>query len=342
MDIGIGLDFTLGLGYDEQATVSAEAARAGYTSIWTPENIGEDSFQLCLLRWMATREAVPGGIGTGIGVSPVGMRTPMGFAMSAGTMSKATGGKFTLGIGTGQAYNAKYRRTWNMQGKSTLGLMRDYLTIVRSLVNGETVDYEGPSAALHGARLAINPPPKTPVYLAALGPEMCKLAGEAADGVSLNWCNADAVDWSRQLVREGAEKAGRDPASVKVAEYIRVCVDDDVDVARRAFARNMMGYALGPLDVKPQSYRAHFERMGWGDDLRRIDDLRRKQAPVDEVVDAFPPQMLLSVGYFGRAAGAREHFAKLADGLDTAIVRVIGARPGIDATRAVLWACAPA
>jgi alkanesulfonate monooxygenase SsuD/methylene tetrahydromethanopterin reductase-like flavin-dependent oxidoreductase (luciferase family) len=341
MDIGIGLDFTLGLSYDEQANVSAEAARAGYTSIWTPENVGEDSFLLCMMRWQATREAVPGGIATGIGVSPVGMRTPMGFAMSAGTMSKATGGKFTLGIGTGQAYNPNYRQTWNMQGKSTLGLMRDYLTLIRGLVNGETVDYEGPSQQLHGARLAINPAPKTPVYLAALGPEMCKLAGEAADGVSLNWCSGDAVDWSRQLVREGAEKAGRNPADVKIAEYIRVCVDDDVDAARRAFARNMMGYALGPLDVKPQSYRAHFERMGWTEDLRKIDDLRRNKAPVEEVVDAFPPEMLLAVGYFGQAAGARAHFTKLADGLDNAIVRVIGARPGIEATRAVLEACAP-
>src|SRR3954471_2280336 len=138
MDIGIGLDFTLGLDYDEQATVSAEAARAGYTSIWTPENVGEDSFLLCYNRWMATRDAVPGGIGTGIGVSPVGMRAPMGFAVSGRTVRKATGGKSPLGIGTGQAYTAKSRRTWNMQGKSTLGLMRDYLTIIRGLVNGET------------------------------------------------------------------------------------------------------------------------------------------------------------------------------------------------------------
>ena len=37
MQIGIGLDQSLGLSYDEQATVSAEAAKAGYESIWTPE-----------------------------------------------------------------------------------------------------------------------------------------------------------------------------------------------------------------------------------------------------------------------------------------------------------------
>jgi alkanesulfonate monooxygenase SsuD/methylene tetrahydromethanopterin reductase-like flavin-dependent oxidoreductase (luciferase family) len=269
------------------------------------------------------------------------MRTPMGFAMSAGTMSRMTGGKFVLGIGTGQAYNPPYRRTWNMKGSSTLGLMRDYLTIIRALVRGETVDYTGPSAEVHGARLAINPAPRTPVYLAALGPEMLKLAGECADGVSLNWCSADQVQLSRQLVAEGAARAGRDPSEVNIAEYIRICVDEDEEVARKSYVRNMMGYALGPLDVKPQSYRAHFNRMGFEDDLAKVDDLRRAKAPQDEVIDAFPRELALAVGYYGKPAGAKAAFDKLAQGLDTAIVRVVGARPGYDATKAVLEACAP-
>ncbi|HLG10291.1 MAG TPA: hypothetical protein VI876_00920, partial [Dehalococcoidia bacterium] len=85
MDIGIGLDGTLQLSYDEQAALSAEAARLGYKQVWTPEGSGEDSFQLCQLRWAATRDVVPGGVTTGIGVSPVALRTPIGFAMSAGT-----------------------------------------------------------------------------------------------------------------------------------------------------------------------------------------------------------------------------------------------------------------
>src|SRR3990170_985912 len=118
MEIGIGLDGTLGLSYDEQAQLSAEAARLGYTSIWTPEGAGEDSFLLCSIRWAATREVVAGGLTTGIGVSPVGLRTPMGFAMSAGTMSKLTGGRFILGIGAGGAYTPQYRRTWNVRGPS--------------------------------------------------------------------------------------------------------------------------------------------------------------------------------------------------------------------------------
>jgi 5,10-methylenetetrahydromethanopterin reductase len=342
VEIGIGLDPTVGLNYEEQADLSREAADLGYEQIWTPDGAGEDAFQLCALRWNATRDAVPGGVGTGIGVAPVAMQTPIGFAKSAGTLSKMSGGRFILGIGSGQADVPGYRRNWNLRGDSTLGLMRDYLTVIRALVRGETVDHEGPSIELHGARLAINPPPHTPVYLGALGPRMLKLAGEAADGVCLNWCSAERVASSREVVAEGAKAAGRDPSEVKICEYIRVCIDEDVEAARRAYTRSMMGYALGQLGAPPRSYRAHFERMGFADDLRRVDELRAANAPVEEQVDAFPPALCLAVGYFGKAEGAAEHFLKLAEGLDIALVRIVASKPGMDGARAVIRACAPA
>jgi len=342
VDFGVGLDGTLQLSYEQQGQLSAEAAKLGYTQVWTPEGNGEDSFQLCAMRWAATRDVIPGGVTTGIGVSPVPLRTPMGFAMSAGTLSKMTDGRFILGVGSGQADVPNYRRTWSMRGTSTLGLMRDYVTTIRALVRGETVDHEGPSITYHGARLNIDPPPRTPVYLAALGPEMTKLAGEVADGVSLNWCDLDTIALARERVAEGAARAGRDPSDVKLAMYIRVCVDEDETAARRAYARAMQFYALGQLDAPPRSYRAHFERMGFADDLRRIDDMRRAKAPADEIIDAFPEAMMRRVGYYGNAAGAAEGFEAVAKGLDLAIVRVVGARPGIESARAAVEACAAA
>jgi hypothetical protein len=104
----------------------------------------------------------------------------------------------------------------------------------------------------------------------------------------------------------------------------------------------MMGYALGPLDAPARSYRAHFERMGFTDDLQRIDDMRRAKAPQDEIIDAFPEAMLRKVGYYGGAAGAAAGFKAVAKGLDVAIVRVVGARPGMESARATVQACAAA
>ena len=88
MEIGLGLDANLRLSWDEQAQLSREAAELGYTSVWTPEGAGEDSFLVCSWRWQASRDVVPEGLTTGIAVSPVATRTPFGLAMSAGTVSK--------------------------------------------------------------------------------------------------------------------------------------------------------------------------------------------------------------------------------------------------------------
>jgi hypothetical protein len=70
MDIGIGLDATLNLSFADQAALSQEAARLDYTSIWTPESTGQDAFQLCSQRWVASCQVIPEGLTTGIGVSP--------------------------------------------------------------------------------------------------------------------------------------------------------------------------------------------------------------------------------------------------------------------------------
>src|SRR3989442_14644594 len=153
MDIGIGLDATLNLSFADQAALSQEAARLGYTSIWTPESTGQDAFQLCSQRWAASCQVIPEGLTTGIGVSPVLYRTPIAFAMSGGTMSQLTGGRFIMGIGAGGSYRPRTRQTLGLPPLSTLALMRDYLMTVRSLVAGEEVHYQGGGVALRGGNL---------------------------------------------------------------------------------------------------------------------------------------------------------------------------------------------
>ena len=345
MDIGIGLDGGLKLSAAEQVELSQEAARLGYTSIWTNEGSGQDMFQVCAQRWAASRSVAPEGVETGIAVSPVLYRSPVAFAMSGGTLSQLTGGKFHMGIGTGGAYRPRSRRALGLPRMSSLALMRDYLTTVRGLVAGEEVDYQGEVVTLRGIKLDIDPPPRTPVYLGALGPEMLRLAGELADGACLNWCNPEQIAWSRERIAEGAARVGRDPSEVKMVQYIRVCVDDDVEAARLAYARATMGYALGPqvptTRERSLGYRAHFERMGFTEELAGLDEMRTKGASRDEVAQAFSPELLSNVGYYGESAGASEAFSTLAKGLDLAIVRVVAARPGTESILAVMRACAP-
>ncbi len=346
MDIGVGLDRTLDLSFEEEALLSAEAARLGYTSIWMNEGPGYDSFQLCLYRWEASRAVVPDGLTTGISVSPIALRTPIGFAMSGGTMSVLTGGRFIMGIGSGGVYRPQGRRPFGIPRTSALEMTRDYLTAVRSLLAGEEVTYDSPTVKLRGVRLGISPPPRTPIYLGALGPKMLQMSGELADGAALNWCTPEQIAWSREQIDAGANSVGRDPAEVKMAEYIRVCVDEDEDLARRQFAKSTMGYALGPRGaterVRGMGYRAHFERMGYTEVLAELDEMREARASQDEMADAFPPDLLKRVGYYGPAEGAGKALAHLSQGLDIAIVRVVSARPGsIESALNTMRACQP-
>ena len=345
MEIGLGLDASLNLSFGEQEDLSLEAARMGYTSLWTPEGIGQDAFQLCALRWAATKQESPEGLTTGIAVSPVMYRSPVAFAISGGTLAKRTGGRFIMGIGSGGAYQPRSRQTMGLASVSALAMMRDYLTTIKALVAGEEVNYQGDVVTLRRIRLAIDPPPRTPVYLGALGPEMLRLAGELADGVCLNWCTPEQIAWSRERIAEGAARTGRSPGDVKVMEYIRVCVDEDPEVSRRAFALSTMGYALGrrvpSARERGLGYRAHFDRMGFAEEMAELDRMRELGESNDRVATAFPVEVLQSVGYFGPAEGASKAFRKLAEGLDVAVVRVVAARSGLDSVRAVMEACRP-
>jgi alkanesulfonate monooxygenase SsuD/methylene tetrahydromethanopterin reductase-like flavin-dependent oxidoreductase (luciferase family) len=122
----------------------------------------------------------------------------------------------------------------------------------------------------------------TRVVVAALGPNMCRLAGELADGVLFNWLTREHARVSADWVRAGATAAGRQPP--KLCAYVRVALGP---AAAERLAEESARYAAIP------AYAAHFARMGvkpadtavaapTADALAAA--LGRWQAVIDEVV----------------------------------------------------------
>jgi alkanesulfonate monooxygenase SsuD/methylene tetrahydromethanopterin reductase-like flavin-dependent oxidoreductase (luciferase family) len=180
------------------------------------------------------------------------------------------------------------------------------------------------------------------VYLAALGPQMLRLAGETADGVLLNWATPQRIAASRPAVDAGAARAGRAAGSVPLTMYIRVCVDDDVAAARQALGAQVLGYAMGQPGIpETAGYRGLFTQMGFGAQLSELEQRRAQGARLPELVAAAPDEMLQAVGYFGPAATAPAAFQRLSAGLDEAIVRIITARPGLAPVIEAMEALAP-
>jgi alkanesulfonate monooxygenase SsuD/methylene tetrahydromethanopterin reductase-like flavin-dependent oxidoreductase (luciferase family) len=229
------------------------------------------------------------GLPVGISAVPASGQPPEFYAEHARRVWEKTAGRFTLGVGSGQMLHPAET-------------MRPYLLDLRKRL-----------------------PAEMPLYLAALGPRMLRLAAELADGVALNWCTAEQVVWSRQQLADAANAAGR--SVPYVIEYIRTAVDPLVELTRRTVAAAALAYAL-----HIPAYRRHFERMGFGEELRRI----------EAAGDASNPEFIARVAAAGRPGETRAQVERLATGLDLPIVRVLVVRPGdVESARRVLEECHP-
>jgi alkanesulfonate monooxygenase SsuD/methylene tetrahydromethanopterin reductase-like flavin-dependent oxidoreductase (luciferase family) len=119
----------------------------------------------------------------------------------------------------------------------------------------------------------------TRLIVAALGPQMCRLAGEVADGVLFNWLTPEYARMSAERVREGAAAARRQPP--KLYAYLRVALGP---TARDLLEQEANRYAGVP------AYAANFTRMGLKPVETAIaaqnrDDVQRGLAPWSGVVD---------------------------------------------------------
>jgi alkanesulfonate monooxygenase SsuD/methylene tetrahydromethanopterin reductase-like flavin-dependent oxidoreductase (luciferase family) len=346
MMIGVGLDGRLGLPFDQLGAAAREAERLGFESLWTPAGGVPDSFHICAA-WSQDTS-----LRTGISVVPaVRMWTPPSLAAQAATLAQLSSGRFVLGLGTG-GYGPDFWASVGLPNRP-IAVMREYVTQVRALLDGQQVtvgDVVGGTGRQGGspgwprsAWLGLKDLPPAPVYLAALGPQMLRLAGETADGALLNWATPERIAVSRAEIDAGAARAGRNPGAVPMTMYIRVCIDDDVAAARLAFGTQVLGYALAqPGMPKNAGYRALFAEMGFDAELNELEQRRDRGAAMADLVAAAPEEMLQAVGYYGPAGPAPAAFARLSAGLEEAIVRVITARPGLEPVVAAMTALTPA
>jgi 5,10-methylenetetrahydromethanopterin reductase len=146
-----------------------------------------------------------------------------------------------------------------------LGRVREYIDIVRAAIGGEKLDFEGKFFTAQNFKMAFKPSGRAiPIYLAAFGPKMTRLAGRIADGVLINMANPAEIRRISEEVQRGAEEAGKDPASMEIICKIRCSIAESSDAARDALSHALTYYALADY------YRDLLGRMGFAAEVEAM------------------------------------------------------------------------
>ena len=198
-------------------------------------------------------------------------RHPVLLAQSALTIGHLSRGRFVLGLGSGERENCV---PYGFDFERAVSRFEESLEVIRLLWTSDgPVDFDGEFYRLHRARLDAEPVDGRlpPIWIGANGPRMLELTGRHADGWWPTGSDGPEEYASKlALVRQAAEKAGRDPMAIVPSKMI-VCLLGERDEIREMLRQPLVrAYAL---QLTAESFRARGYRHPMGEHWRGIQDI---------------------------------------------------------------------
>jgi 5,10-methylenetetrahydromethanopterin reductase len=290
------------------ATFASAAEHLGFEGLWIADSqsVFRDAFLALGAAAMSTRR-----ITLAPGVTNPKTRHPAVLACLAGTLAEASNGRLIVGIGVGESAVRNIG-----ERPASVRELEEFVLALRGLLDGEEVGWRG-----NRLRLSWNTP-RVPVYVAASGPRMLRLAGRIGDGVLFQvGARPEAVCYALDQIAAGATEAGRDVSQIELCMRLAVVVGEDLVRARdevrayAAVAANTLARTI-PREVVAD-VAADLDRLRDGYDYGEHGylDARHRHLLTDAVID--------SVAILGNGREAGERLAKLAAlGVDRFVVPV--------------------
>jgi F420-dependent oxidoreductase-like protein len=306
MKLGVHIGYWgLGLTRQDQLEIVLEAERLGYDSVWAAEAYGSDA--ATILGWIAGQTSK---IRIGSAIFQMPGRSPAMTAMTAATLDQLSEGRMILGIGSsgpqvaegwhGQRFGRQIQRT-----REYVAVVRKALARERLVFQGETLELPLPDGPGKALKLTIAPvQDRIPIYLAAIGPNNTRLAGEIADGVIPFLFSPEHVSEVRPLLEEGAARVGRDLDGFDIAPSVNVFVTDDLAAARDAMRPFLALYVGGMGSREKNFYNQLVQRYGFEEAAREVQDLYL-EGKRDEAMAALPDELIDLVSLCGPADRVR-------------------------------------
>jgi probable F420-dependent oxidoreductase len=258
----------------------AEESGFDYVWMWDSHVLWQDVYPIFTLMASETERIRIGPLVT----NPV-TRDPTVTASVLATLDDISGGRMDMAIGRGDSAR-------RVIGKSPVSVdrMEWAARLIRDLVAGKEVDYEGTRIQLKWARWDL------PVWMAAYGPKALRAVGRVADGLVMQLADPFIIEWSLAYVREGAAEAGRKFEDIKIMSAAPTFVSDDLATAREqvrwfpALVSNHVvdlvnRYAGNELPKELTEYIAARDHYDYRDHGRR--GAEHAQFVTDEIVDRF-------------------------------------------------------
>lgn len=175
---------------------------------------------------------------------------PAVIAQAAATSAVMTGGRFRLGVGSGEALNEHILGDRWPAFAERAEMLEEAVAVIRRLFSGAVVSHEGRHYTVENARLYTIPDEPAPIYVSAFGPKAAALAGRIGDGLV-------TMSPDRDLIGAFHDAGG---AGKPVVGGLKVCFDHDagraVRTARELWATETLPGELGQVLPTP----AHFEQ----------------------------------------------------------------------------------
>ncbi|MGW4794064.1 LLM class flavin-dependent oxidoreductase [Nonomuraea sp. NPDC004297] len=222
----------------ELAAAARAAEDAGAEVIWVPELHRSATVSAAAVAGTLSRA----GVGTAVRLAFT--RSPMTTALEALDLDELTGGRFVLGLGTG---TRRLNERWHdVPWDRPLTRLRETVEVIRAIVAGQPLHYEGTCRRLdaRGWRRP-HPPVRTsiPIYLAAVGPQLTRLAGRIGDGWLSHELCSPAYLREHVLPNLSAGMEGRPRERFDVVVSACCSIDRDPEAARRRAAGTLAFYA---------------------------------------------------------------------------------------------------
>jgi 5,10-methylenetetrahydromethanopterin reductase len=210
--------------------------RRGFDTIWLAEAYpwwrkhSMEARSSTAISALIARETERLTVGWGI-IAPY-TRHPIQVAMEARVTQEAVGGegRFLLGLGASKIFMKEIGEGERKPARP-LTAIRESLEIVRAILSGEELDYEGREYTARVPALredAVTPRACPPLYIAGTGPKMQVLAGEVADGLlTPSITTPGFVRYSRENLIRGAQAAGRDPDQIDLGCTLVASINED-------------------------------------------------------------------------------------------------------------------